>query len=625
MGKRGVLSLAIPVVMATAFMAVPAQAAQTGVGVIPQGRQDDSTYANSFKSNHVTNVFATTQQISCYRPEVSATAFNLGTPLANGPNDGYTGESPCPATGATTGENTGPYRSQIGSNSGSPMGVPQLVKNHSESDIRVDPTNPNHLIGSSKWFVSSEGYNHLLGFYESWDAGKTWPVQGHIPGYEGWTDNTDPIGAFDTFGNYYSLILPYQFYYKSDGSHNFQTNQNKEPNPTVPAEAITVATRPHLATTATEWSTSGGQMDIVANYPAKGREPDKQWLTIDTSPTSLHKNRIYAMWTVFDGISAVPWVSFADVNPSGSGHSTWSTPLRLPTAGSNPQGDTYLLPHVDGNGVVYTTLTNFEPNGGFCCTSILLDKSVDGGVTWTSVSRVIDEVIAPPLEYPNTGFRDGIEDTFTVGMKTVNGHYPLYVSWEDHSSGFGNLILSASYDGGTTWSSPIQINDNMISSIDAVQPNLTAAANGTVSLAFYDRRLQCPTLGTNDAIGAGLALDQQSASYKGSQGPLPPYGFTNYCVNSSIQFYSATLSPLGQNIRTSRHTWDPQLNQPKPSSPGSAEGFIGDYYGNITGANLVSGGLNDYTTSTSTFDDGSNPSHYQQQVIATVAVPTDHE
>jgi hypothetical protein len=610
---RRLVSAAIPLVMATSFAVTPVQAgAGAGVGNIPQGTQSDKAYANSYQSNHVTNVFATTQKTSCYTPEVP-----FFTSL--GPNDGYSGMSACP--GSTTGEALGPYPSQAGSNAGFVAATPMLVKDHSESDLRVDPTNPKHLIGSSKWVVSAEGYNHLLGFYESWDGGQTWPVQGHIPGYEGWTDNTDPVGAFDTFGNYYSLILPYEFYYNSDGSHNFQTNKNKEPNPTVPAEAITVATRPHGAASATDWSTSGGQMDIVAPYPAKGREPDKQWITVDTSPTSTHKNRIYAMWTVFDGFAAVPWVSYADVINKGPGHTAWSTPQTLPTAGSNPQGDTYLLPHVDGNGVVYTTITNFEPKQGFCCTSIILDKSTDGGVTWQSVSTVIADVIAPPLEYPNTGFRDGIEDTFTVGQQPVHGNYPLYVSWEDHSAGFGNLILSASYDGGLTWSTPIQVNDNANTSVDAVQPNLTAAANGTVSVAFYDRRLACPAAGTREAIGAGLALDQQSASYTGSQGPLPPYGFTNYCINSSIQFYNATLGPLGHNVRTSQHTWDPQLNQPKPSSPGSAEGFIGDYYGNITGGNLASGGLNDYTTSVSTFDDGSNPSHYQQQVIATIAVP----
>src|SRR5882762_3074433 len=66
---------------------------------------------------------------------------------------------------------------------------------------------------------------------------------GSNPGYEGWTDNTDPVGAFDFYGNFYFLSLPYQFYYNSDGSHNFQINQNKEPNPTVSPEVISVEVR----------------------------------------------------------------------------------------------------------------------------------------------------------------------------------------------------------------------------------------------------------------------------------------------------------------------------------------------------------------------------------------------
>src|SRR5215471_20239404 len=197
------LPLALPATLAAT--SAPA-AAQSGVGNVPQGSQSSANYANSFAAAHVTNVDATSGQVSCYRPEVPYFTNN-------GPNDGYTGMSACP--GATTGEDTGaagPYATQVGSNPGYPAAAPQLVKDHSESDIRVDPSNPLHLIGSVKWIVSAEGYNHLTGFYESFDGGTTWPVQGHVPGYEGWTDNTDPVGAFDGFGNYYQLDLPYQFY-----------------------------------------------------------------------------------------------------------------------------------------------------------------------------------------------------------------------------------------------------------------------------------------------------------------------------------------------------------------------------------------------------------------------------
>lgn len=596
MRRLRLISIAIPAILVASFSITPASAAGSGVGIVPQGTQRDVTYLNSATANHVKNVFATSQRTSCYRPEAPFFG-NLG------PANGYSGMTAC-AT-ATTGEDIGatPYPSQVGSNAGFPAATPMVVKNHSESDIRVDPMDPKHLIGSSKWAVSAEGYNHELGFFESFDGGKTWPVQGHIPGYEGWTDNTDPVGAFDSFGNYYSLILPYEFFYNNDGSHNFKTNQNIEPNPSVPAEAITIAIRKHGATAADDWSTNrGAPMDVVAPYPAKGREPDKQWITIDTNPASPHFNRVYAMWTVFDSITAKPFVSYADARSDGT-HTAWSSPFELPTAGNNPQGDTYLLPHVDGNGTVYTPVTNFASKSTL--TSIVFDRSTDGGVSWESVSKVITHVSAPPLTYPNTNFRDGIEDTFAVGAnRLANGTYPLYMSWEDYSIGFGNLILSASYDGGLTWSSPIQVNDNANHSIDAVQPNLTAATDGTVVLAFYDRRLACPT-DPGEAASAGLGLD-----------PNNPAGRPNYCINASVQLYDANLKPIGNNIRISLHTWDPQLNSLKPSGIGVAEGFIGDYYGNITSGTV------DYTTSVSTFDpDGSNSNHFQQQVVATLNIP----
>jgi hypothetical protein len=86
-------------------------------------------------------------------------------------------------------------------------------------------------------------------------------------------------------------------------------------------------------------------------------------------------------------------------------------------------------------------------------------------------------------------------------------------------------------------------------------------------------------------------------------------------VNSSIQFYRSNLTPVGHNIRLTQHTWDPQLNSPHPGSPSDAETFIGDYFGNVTG------GSTDYTTSVTTYNDGSNPHNQQQQVVATVAVP----
>src|SRR5712691_5406853 len=93
------LPLAVPATLAATSASAEAQAGP-GVGVLPQGTQSNASYEARFAANNVTNTGATTSQVSCYRPEVPYFAND-------GPNDGYTGMSSCPSTGATTGENTG--------------------------------------------------------------------------------------------------------------------------------------------------------------------------------------------------------------------------------------------------------------------------------------------------------------------------------------------------------------------------------------------------------------------------------------------------------------------------------------------------------------------------------------
>jgi len=612
--QRRLLAVGMPffVVIALALMPVPA-----GAGPNRPGVPSDTDYAGSYARANVTNVFATTQQVSCYRLEVPF--FTTGT------TDGYTGMTPCP--GATTGEDTGaagPYPTQVGSAAGYPAAGPMLVNDHSESDLRVDPNHPNHVIGSSKWFASAEGYNHVLGFYESFDGGQTWPVQGHIPGYEGFSDDTDPVGAFDGFGNFYEILLPYQFAYaggaNGTGSKLFQ--KSKLPNPAMPPESVSVSVRPVGAKFATDWITthtnSAGVTgpDFVEIDNNQGQEPDKQWIAIDNNPSSPNYNTIYAMFVnfSFDGLMSKAYVSTAKALPGGT-HTDWTPLQRLPSL-SGSASDTYLLPHVDPNGTVWTSITNFPSRQSRSTYSLAVDYSTDGGLTWQGPLAVpgAQKVTIPPEAYPNTTFTDGITDTFTVGTTKVNGRYPLYISWEDYASGYDNIMLSGSFDGGQSWTTPVRVNDN-VSLADEFQPNLAAATTGTVSINFYDRRLACPAAGTAEATGAGIALDTINPHYSGT---LPPYGASNYCINTSVQFYTAALTPLGSNIRLSAHTWDPQLNAPWRFGSSLFTGkdtFVGDYFGNDFA------GSTSLTTSVSTYDDGTNPRHYQQQVIATVASP----
>lgn len=554
----------------------------------PQGTQSDTAFAASYAASGVTSVSATTQKTSCYRPEVYYTGALTAA-------DGYPGGGSTLCPGATTGESFGPYDTQDAAGAANPV---LLVKDHSESDIRVDPTNAQHLIGQSKWFVNAEGYNHLLGFYESFDGGRTWPQQGHVPGYEGWTDNTDPVGAFDRFGNFYSLVLGYNFYYSSSGGHVYD-NGSKQTNPSVPPETVAVSVRPHGAASATSWITKHNEKpDYVMTAPnATTNDPDKQWIAIDTNPASPCRDTVYAMWTVFVLDPSKVFVATARANPDGT-HTDWSAPQELPTRSGKPW-DSYLLPHVAPDGTVYTTITNNPQKQGYASADIDLVSSSDCGKTWRGPTTVTQGIALPT--YANTTFREGIVNTFAVGSKAVAPHvYPLYVAWEDGSTGVSNIWLTASYDAGASWTTPLLVNDNALP-VDELQPNLAVdAASGKVAVAFYDRRLPCEGAGAS-----GVQFD-----------PNAPAGRTNYCVDTAVQFYSAKLKPLGHNVRASAHTWDPQLNAPHPGCITCSGTFIGDYFGiDSTGTAMA-------TTSVSTYDlAGENPNHYQQQIVATVPIP----
>jgi hypothetical protein len=573
-GRIAALAVACAGVCAPAAHAAP-----------PQGFQSDAAFAASYVARGVVSVPATTQRVSCYAPQV----FYQGS-LA--PSQGFPdGGSTLCGGAATTGENVGPYPTQDASN------PPLRAKDFSESDIRVDPTNPRHLIGVSKWFVNAEGYNHLNGFFESFDGGLTWPQQGHIPGYEGWTDNTDPVGAFDPWGNFYAVSLPYMFSYLSTGEHFLSTSVN----PSLARMGMGIAVRPRGAATATAWSfTHRGRLDLIARTPFNGASSfDKQWLTIDTNRRSRYRGRVYVSWAIGTGGGLRIFVSYADARPNGT-HTDWSRP-RLVMRQTRGIGDNGSLLRVTPDGRVWLTTASFR-RGGFGSTlTMSFTSSRNGGRTWAPRRVIVRHDI---VGYRNTTFRAAFGETFAVGSRRIRRFYPLYVAYEDATGNGATLFIRASFDGGRRWSRPLQVNDNADTG-EAMQPSLTVAPNGTVAVAFYDRRLPCPERNSPEATIAGLLFD-----------PRAPFGRRNYCVNTAIQFYRANLRPLGHNVRLSPHTWDPQLSAPRFDCICSAASFIGDYFGADSRGGFT------YTASVETFNaGGENPGYHQQQLVSKIRTP----
>jgi len=551
----------------------------------PQGFQSNASFAASYAARGVTSVVATAQRVSCYAPEV---LYMSGL----GANEGYPdgGSTACP--GATTGELLGPFSNQDRAN-------PALVvKDHSESDIHVDPTNATHLIGISKWVVNGEGYNHLTGFFESFDTGVTWPAQGHIPGYEGWTDNSDPVGAFDQWGNFYAVVLPYMFDYTSSGTHRFLSSAV---NPRLARSGIGVAVRPHGAATANAWlTTHAGGLDLVARSPFQGAEVfDKQWLAIDTNRRSRFFGRVYVAWSIGGSDQSLRiYESHADGRPDGT-HGNWSAP-KLVLRQVQGIGENGPLPCVTPDGTVWLAVTSFSDSGRPFTISVT--SSRNGGSSWTA--RQFVRRGQRVSGYANTTFRAAFGLAFEVGKRKVGRAYPLYAAYEDATASGTAVFLTASFDNGRHWRARLRVNDNGGAG-EALQPGVSVAPNGRVAVAFYDRRLPCPGRASAEAAQAGLQFD-----------PRDPFGRLNYCINAAVQFYGAGLRPLGHNIRLSAQTWDPQLSAPHPGCICSAGTFIGDYFG------VDSRGGFTYTAAVTTANAaGENPGFHQQQLVSKLRTP----
>ena len=279
-----------------------------------------------------------------------------------------------------------------------------------------------HLIGQSKWAISAEGYNHLNGFYESFDGGLTWPVQGHVPGYEGWTDNTDPVGAFDPWGNFYSLVLPYQFYYDKHGFKKYDNGSNQT-NPTVPPEAIAVSVQPAGLRRRERLDHDARRASRLRRHRQE-REHERSRQAVDRDRYESRQPALRAGLRDVDGLRdqpVRPLRSHADARPDGT-HTDWSArrscrPSRA-SAGTRTSCRTSRPTGRSRRRSRTTRSSRASPP-----TTSTSSGRRTAATRWQGPLPVVQDVVTPT--YQNTTFREGIVNTFAVGTTPVAAGDPV--------------------------------------------------------------------------------------------------------------------------------------------------------------------------------------------------------
>jgi hypothetical protein len=214
---------------------------------------------------------------------------------------------------------------------------------------------------------------------------------------------------------------------------------------------------------------------------------DKPYLVVDCSEKSPYRGNLYVSWTRFDvyGSKDPACKSHIYFARSLDGGRSFAPIRRI----SDTPGDCLdssntvegAVPAVGPAGEVYVAWAG--PKG------LVFKKSTDGGWSF-GPEQVIAEITGGwDSAVPGLFRHNGLPVTGT-DLSPGPNRGSVYIAWVDRRNKDLDVFLTASRDGGKTWSPPARVNDDpkgngkdQLFAWMAVDP-----ADGSINILFYDRR-----------------------------------------------------------------------------------------------------------------------------------------
>jgi hypothetical protein len=388
-----------------------------------------------------------------------------------------------------------------------------------ETTVAIDPLNTSIIVAGAQDLRMKPLEHRWHGYYRSTDGGQTW-ITSLLPGFPGDSSpaglssplrasntTSDPVLAFDRQGNLYYAGLVF----------NVSANGPLGNGPI----GNTVA---FVAKYTNDGATYSGATLIKGPLFA-----DKEWIAIDNTG-GPYDGTVYL---AFDANLTATSYFGTIFTRSTDGGRTFSSPFYAPAdmTGELP-GMT-----VDPSGNIYVSSLAYNPFTGSALNYTQVTKSAPGGAGIIQNVRAVNPAQWMPSFLPGGQFR-----TFTI-PQIASDSKGVYLVFDDIRQGNASVFLTRSTDGGSTWTSPLRINDTP--NCQHFFPTI-ASSGGIISVAWYDSR---QNLGTT--------------------------------MNSLDVYFSESLDGgvnFLPNIRLTTNSFNPNTVY-RTDSPNPAQRFMGDYTG----------------------------------------------
>jgi hypothetical protein len=391
----------------------------------------------------------------------------------------------------------------------------------SENSIAIDPNNNNSLLNSNNSYGTGSSSGTLYGAdgYMSSNNGNTWGGSYHgVDGPGG--DWGDPAVAIDRNGKYFAGYITQG---GAGESIAYSTNQG------------------------TTWTS-------VSVF--SGATLDKNHLAIDNSTDSPYEGSLYDTWTNF---SLSP--GQIQIAKSTNGAVSWSAPVTVSTAvnaGSHNQGVNI---QTGPNGEVYAVWAIYD-SWPSTETALGFTSSTNGGSTFSTAARIISSIKG--IRGTLKGVRVNSFPSMAVDGSNTNTRGNIYVVWANqgvpgvNSGNDVDVYMIKSVNGGSTWSSPLRVNQDPINQGKKhYLPWVTCdRITGAVSIVSYDDRNSSSTnveaYAANSLDGGATWADFRVSDVSFTPTPVPGLASGYFGDYLGIEAQGSKVYPCWTDNRSGR-------------------------------------------------------------------------